>query len=383
MSAVYMQCFHADFLFQGPVIGGAFSVNTGATWRWAFYINLPLAAVLAPIYLFSFPKFNPHPTVSTGEKLKRIDWVGTVLNIASFTLITVALTLSGSTWKWNSAGPIATFVLWGIVAITYIVQQTFCIFTDRSRRLLPIHFLKSRTFVLLFLATSAAGTAVATTIYYVPLIFQFTKGDSALKAAVRLLPVIIPFVASNMFSGGLLPVLNRYAPWYLVGGVFVLCGAAPMFVIDANTPVGHIYGFELLIALGGGFTFQLAYSIAASISEPADIGNAIGFINVSQIGSMTIALSIAGSIFQNVGVNKLNTALASYHLDQGLISSALAGAQSKLLTASTKEIQTKAISAIVDTLADDFALVISSGAIMVVCAAAMRWEKVNLTPTAG
>lgn len=87
----------------GPLVGGAFS-DSSATWRWAFYINLPIAALVAPVFIFLFPKHNPSPSVPGLRKLSQIDWVGAFLNAAIFILFQVVLTFSGSTWKWDSAG---------------------------------------------------------------------------------------------------------------------------------------------------------------------------------------------------------------------------------------------------------------------------------------
>lgn len=144
----------------GPVIGGAFSVNQGATWRWAFYINLPLAALQAPCFIWALPRFQPNPE-PTWTKIKQIDWVGVFLNAASFVLLTIALTFSGSTWGWKSPGTIVVWVVFGLAIGSYGVQQVFCVFTDKKNRLFPVHFLQSRTFILLYLATCCVASAAA------------------------------------------------------------------------------------------------------------------------------------------------------------------------------------------------------------------------------
>ena len=99
---------------------------------------------------------------------------------------------------------------------------------------------------------------MATSIYYIPLFFQFTKGDSALEAAVRLLPFIILFVSFVVFAGGLLPVFGRYAPWYFPASVLMTVGGAFMYRVKSTTHIAAIYGFEVLIAVGVGLIFQTA-----------------------------------------------------------------------------------------------------------------------------
>ena len=127
----------------GPAIGGGFT-SSNATWRWAFYINLPLTACFTPIYLFQFPSFNPRPDIPVYTKITQIDWVGAVLNALVFTLFQIALTLSGSTWRWASPGTVVLWAVFGICLVAYVLQQVCCIFTTPEHRLFPIQFLRHR-----------------------------------------------------------------------------------------------------------------------------------------------------------------------------------------------------------------------------------------------
>lgn len=215
------------------------------------------------------------------------------------------------------------------------------------------------------------------------LYFQFTRGDDALDAAVRLLPFIVLFIASVMFSGGLLPVFGRYAPWYFPAGALMLAGGACMHSVTPNTSVAAVYGYEILIAVGSGIIFQVAYAVVASKVEPHDVPNSIGFINVAQIGTIAISLSMAGSIFQNVGFNKLKEALVSYNLPDAVVRSALAGVDSPLLQSGNKDIIALVVGAVSDTMAKTYAMNIAAGALALVAAMGMRWEKLELVPTAG
>jgi hypothetical protein len=361
----------------GPIIGGSFAVSS-ATWRWAFYINLPLAALLAPVYLFVFPKHNPQPDLPGPTKLARIDWVGAVLNATVFTLFQVVLTFAGSTWKWDSAGPIAMWAVFGVSLIAYIIQQSLSLFTTPKRRLFPLHFLKSRTMVLLFTATAASSTALGIGIYYIPLFFQFTRGDSAIRAAVQVLPFITITIFFIMFTGGLLPVLGRYSPLYIISGVFLIIGGSLMHTIDINTSTSKIYGYQVLMAVGTGATMQIAYAVAVAKVKQHDVQNAIGFINVGQIGTLAISLSIAGSVFQNRGYINLREALAGLGFSEQDLRGALAGAQSAVLGGGSEEVKKKAIMAIIKTLDSVWILTIVAGAVNLISGVLMKWEKLAL-----
>jgi hypothetical protein len=313
-----------------------------------------------------------------GRKLAQIDWLGAVLNATTFVLFMIVLTFSGSTWRWNSAGPITVWVLFGLSVTLYVLQQSFSLLTTPERRLFPVHFTRSRPLMLLYFTTAAAATAMSVDIYYVPLFFQFTKGDSALEAAVRLLPFIVLFVFFVMVAGGLLPVVGRYAPWYFPASVLMIVGAAFMYGVKSTTSTAAIYGYEVLIAVGVGLIFQTGYSVAAATVDPKDVPASIGFINVAQIGSVAISLSISGSIFQNLGYRHLHHALASYGFPEASLRSALAGTQSVVLNHEGAVVRGLAIDAIVATIGKLYALVMAAGALTFVSACFMRWEKLEL-----
>jgi hypothetical protein len=238
--------------------------------------------------------------------------------------------------------------------------------------------------VLLYVATGGAAAANAVTLYYVPLFFQFTRNDSALQAAVRLLPFIVLFIFCVMLAGGLLPVIRRYNIFYIIGGALALTGGALMFTINASTSVSRIYGYEVLIAAGTGLVFQNAYAVAAAKVSPSDRSNAIGFINVAQIGTIAIALAIAGSLFQNLGFSALKDSLASFQLPDDLVRSALAGTISPIFSGAVDQrIAPIAIVTVAQTIQRVFGTVMAGGAVVFVSSFLMRWERIELEMVAG
>lgn len=293
----------------------------------------------------------------------------------------VVLTMAGSRYAWNSAFTIALWPIWAVILIVFVIQQRLSLFTEL--RIFPVHFLRSRTMVLLYITTGSAASGFAVTLYYIPLFFQFTQNDTALDAAVRLLPFIAVFIFFILLAGGLLPVIKYYPPWYIVGGCLIVAGGACMYTIDATTSKAAIYGYEVLIATGTGLTFQNAYAIAAAKVSKEDKNNGIGFINVAQMGSTAIGLSIAGAIYENVGFTFLKENLSQFGLPDDAIRSALAGLESPLLVAASPEIKQLAIQAVAKTISRIFAMVFAAGAVCFVSALGLRWEKLEMELTAG
>ena len=138
-----------------------------------------------------------------------MDWLGFLFGTAAVASFTIALTFAGSLWAWNDGRTIATFVVSGVMLILTLLQQYFVIFTTRENRMFPPrHILSDWTLVLLNAITASASANIYIPVYYIPIFFVFTHGDTALMAAVRLLPYIVFLASVNMAVGVLLKRIN-------------------------------------------------------------------------------------------------------------------------------------------------------------------------------
>ena len=209
----------------GPVVGGGFELYT---WCWAFYINLLFGAILLPAYLFVIPSNDPLPGVSVWQKLARFDWVGAVLSVGAFTTLVMAINFGGTLYAWSSGQIIALFVVSAILWVVFGLQQAFNILTPGPNRMFPMHLLRRKEPVLLFISCAAVGAVAYVSVYYIPIYFQFTQGDSAIKSAVRLLPFIFLLITSIPASGAAMSRVGYYKPWYLGGSIIALIPAILM-----------------------------------------------------------------------------------------------------------------------------------------------------------
>ncbi|KAM5444973.1 hypothetical protein MferCBS31731_000429 [Microsporum ferrugineum] len=359
----------------GPVIGGSFA-DSPATWRWAFYINLVLAAVTLPALFTLLPRYNSASAGSVVSKLMEFDIIGMVLNGGIYFLWVLALTFAGITWRWDDGRIIALFVLFGVTLIAFILQQYFSVFTTPARRAFPGTFLKRRSLVILYISTCCANSAFFVGAYYIPLFFQFTRGDSAIAAAVRLLPYVMVTITVIMSSGALMPVFGYYMPWYSISGVFLVAGSSLMYTVDAHTPTANIYGYSVLLAIGAGAIAQAAYSVAAAKVKETEVNQSVTFINLAQLGATVLCLAISGTIFQNLALRNLETALAGYgDYSRSQLISAIAGAKSDILIHGSPEVKTAAIYAIVAAMRNVYVSLIAAGGLVLVTSFFLKREK--------
>lgn len=210
----------------GPVIGGAFAISS-ATWRWGFYINLPIGALFAPAFLFCLPNVSPS-NLPLMQKLRSQDWAGIVVFLTGSAFYVMAIAFGGTQWAFNSGPLIAFWVLTGVFLIAFVAVTYFHPGVPLSNRLYPAHLMKKLEIVNLQYQVFQCTGGVMMTVYYVPLLFQFTKGDGALDAGVRLLPLVFMMVFFAILNGWAMPKFGYYMPWYVFGNVLILIGSALM-----------------------------------------------------------------------------------------------------------------------------------------------------------
>ncbi|OKL56408.1 hypothetical protein UA08_08056 [Talaromyces atroroseus] len=356
----------------GPIIGGAFS-DSSAGWRWAFYINLCIGACAAPVYLFLLPNKDPRPGVSIKDRARELDFIGSLLSIAAFTTGIMAISWGGMTYPWNSGPVIGLFVCSGVLFIILGIQQVWTIGTTVERRIIPVEFFGSRTVLILFSATAAAGAAAFVPIYMVPIFFQFTRNDAALEAGVRLLPFIIIMVATIFTNGALLAKWGLYMPWYTAGGALTLTGGALMYTVGLTTSTAHVYGYTAITGLGVGLFIQASFSVAQAVVTPSRVPAAVGFITLAQFAGITIAMTIANSLYLNGSETRIAEILPNVSKEE--IQLAMTGVKGTFLDSLGPGVSQEVLTAIVDAISKTYALEITAGALVFVLSFLMKRER--------
>ncbi|KAE8347844.1 hypothetical protein BDV24DRAFT_157322 [Aspergillus arachidicola] len=302
----------------GPVVGGAFA-DSSATWRWAFYINLPIGAVFAPSYLFLVPSVDPQSSKSWAEKCRRIDWIMMTMFLAGSASLVMAITSAARC----------------VLLVVCIVLARYHPGMDKDNRLYPAHFFKRPILVNLQLQMFLVSGIVLAMTYYIPLFFQFIRGDGALDAGIRLLPFIISMVVFAMGNGALMPKLPYILPWHLFGSALVVAGTALLYTADLSTSNAKIYGYCILVGAGSGCYALAGFAVVQSLVPLKDISNAVGAMAISQDLGMVIFLAMAGSIYQNLTLQKVTQAMPA--LSAADITNLVAGTSSRTYQALSGE----------------------------------------------
>jgi MFS family permease len=292
----------------GPIVGGAFA-DSGAGWRWAFYINLVIGGLGVPVYVFLLPASKPRPHDSNAALWRTLDWVGVVLSIGAFLTGTMAIAFGGIIYAWNSAPVISLFVVSGSLFIAFGVQQAKAWFTTKELRLFPVQFVHDKDMCILFASIGAGTALIFLPIYFLPLYFQYVHGLSALASGVKLIPFIVTMIFFVFVNGGFMSKTGIFWPWYTGGSALALIGSALLYTIDINTSDAKIYGFSVIAGIGTGCFVQSSFSVAQALVRPSEVGWATGFITVGQLSAGTISMSISNSLFLNKATRDLMAVL--------------------------------------------------------------------------
>ncbi|KAJ5673212.1 major facilitator superfamily transporter [Penicillium longicatenatum] len=364
----------------GPVVGGAFAQNVHTTWRWAFYINLCIGAVFAPVYIFFLPRADPQECISLNHKLQQIDYLGAVLNAGALTALVMAISFGGNLFDWEAGREIALWVVGGVLLLLFGLQQAFKIGTTREERIFPADLLRMPIMWLLFALMCAASTCVFIPTYYIPIYCQFVKGDSPLTAAVRLLPFIVLMVFSGLSNGALMSNLGYYMPWYLAGGILASIGGGLMSTIDETSPISYVYGYSALIGIGAGMFIQTGFSVAQAKVSPTRAADATSFIAFAQNIGIVIALAISGSVFQNQALNSLQELLPG--IPREALRGAISGSNSELIKTIPAEAQAEVLHAIVHAMSHTYYLVIAAAVMTALGSLFFKRERIFVQATA-
>lgn len=355
--------------------GAAFAQNEHATWRWSFYVCLPIVSIALLVCLFALPRYSASTEKSVSTHFKEIDWVGHFLHAGTFIALGLATVFSGAAWPWGSIRQLAIWVVFVVTAVAYIVQQTFSIATTPERRIIPVYLLKKRIVLCTFLCTSGAAMTYGVALFYTPLFFEFTRGVGPVEAGLRLLSLTAAFIVAIFSAHGLLPVVKFYMPFFLSGGVLLLVGGISLMTVTTHTPLAAVMGFDALIGAGVGLMWNLSIPVCSAILEDQEERlDQATLHSIAQLGGTAISLSISAAIYQNIGLQLIKKAAQFTGFKHTEILALLSGAKSDVLDRFSPEVKTLVIEAIVKTISRLYFVVIAGAALAFVASVFLKIE---------
>lgn len=286
----------------GPFVGGAIVDQT--TWRWVFYINLPLGAA-GLILLFFFLHTNYQRGQTVLQRLARIDYMGNFIFILANVAILIALTWGGAVYPWSSYRVIVPLVL-GFVGLGLFTAFEW------SPKLCPE---PSFPRVLVSNRTSAAALfltfihAICTywSIYYLPIYFQSVRSATPLASGVYTLPMFVGTVPFAIVGGLLLSKTGRYKPFHLFGFALATISFGLLSLLDRSSSAAAWVCYQLLGAVGlGVLAAILLPAVQAPLAE-SEVATATGTWSFFRGFGALFAFTIPSTVFNNESAKRASS----------------------------------------------------------------------------
>jgi EmrB/QacA subfamily drug resistance transporter len=280
-------------LVGGPLLGGF--LTDQASWRWAFYINIPVGAVAIA-------------SAGWGVQLRstrinaRVDYPGAALLTAGVVALSLLASWAGTRYPWVSA-PIAMLAAVSVLTITGFVLLEHRV----TEPILPPRLFRNRNFAVAQILGLLGGAAMLGAVSFLPQYMQFVLGVAPTVSGLLTLPLMMGMFGAQLMVGRVIRRRDRYRRYPIAGAAMLIAGMLVLLLLGVGTPAPVASALTVVAGLGLGLLMQPTVIITMRSAEPRDLGAASGAMWLFRTIGGSLGVAVLGSVF----TERLSTSLTT------------------------------------------------------------------------
>ncbi|KAF1976200.1 MFS general substrate transporter [Bimuria novae-zelandiae CBS 107.79] len=303
----------------GPVVGGAIAQ---ANWRWCFYINLPICALVLPILIF-YLRIH-HLKVTWSQLLTRVDWIGNLIFMGSITAILIGLFYGGTIYPWSSWRIITPLVIGTVGWAVFHIYESKC-----HNPCVPPRIFRNRTTSAALYMMFVTSMALQLVCFFWPLYFLAVRGTSLMRTGINFMPFMFILIPGSAVAGILCSKTGHYRWLHLLGFTLTTLGPGLNLLLKPDTHKGVWAMLQITDALGRACILSTTLPAVLAPLPEKDVATATGMYSFLRSFGFVWGITVPSIVFNN-RFDQL-----SWKIQDDVIRGALQGGRAYQLSAGT------------------------------------------------